>query len=140
MNCASVKMSASRSSRIARLFSLDLGFLVELVELELGRRLGAERDVNETGLAVERSIFLVAQDVGDAGVDAPLDLVGQAARDQFLAELNELLAVDGRFLVGEDEEADVVVRSRGFRSRRPRPSDRAPGSRARISTASRTSR
>jgi hypothetical protein len=34
MNCASVKMSASRSRRIASLFS-DLGFLVELVELQL---------------------------------------------------------------------------------------------------------
>jgi hypothetical protein len=38
-----------------------------------------------------------------------LHLVGQAAGDQLLAELDELLAVDGGFLVGEDEEADVVV-------------------------------
>jgi hypothetical protein len=33
----------------------------------------------------------------------------QVAGDQLLAELDELLAVDGGFLVGEDEEADVVI-------------------------------
>jgi hypothetical protein len=38
-----------------------------------------------------------------------LHLVRQVARDQLLAELDELLAVDGGFLVGEDEEADIVV-------------------------------
>ena len=38
-----------------------------------------------------------------------LTLSGQAARDQFFAELNELLAVDGRLFVGEDEEADLMI-------------------------------
>ena len=33
----------------------------------------------------------------------------RSRRDQLLAELDELLLVDGRLLVGEDEEADVVV-------------------------------
>ena len=109
MNCASTTMPASRSSWIAFLFCGDRGLLVEQVELQLRRGLGAERDVDQAGLAVERQQLLVAQDVGDARVDAPLDLVGQAARDQLLAELDELLAVDGRFLVGEDEEPDVVL-------------------------------
>jgi hypothetical protein len=33
----------------------------------------------------------------------------QVAGDQLLAELDELAPVDGGFLVGEDEEADVVL-------------------------------
>jgi hypothetical protein len=65
--------------------------------------------MHQPRLAVERQKVLVAHDVGDAGVDAPLDLFRQAAGDQLLAELHELLAVDGGFLVGEDEEADLVL-------------------------------
>ena len=66
--------------------------------------------MNQPGTAIERQILLVAQDIGDPRVDAPLHLVRQAARDQFLAELDKLLAIDGGLLIGEDEEADIVFR------------------------------
>jgi hypothetical protein len=62
------------------------------------------------GLAKHRQQLLVAQDVGHAGVDAPLDR--QVALDELFAEGDELLAVDRRLLVGQDEEADLVVRTR----------------------------
>ncbi len=65
--------------------------------------------MHEPRLAPERQQVLVAHDVGDAGVDAPFDAVGQAAGDQLLAEFGELRLVDRRFLVGEDEEPDLVV-------------------------------
>ena len=87
----------------------DFGFLVEPVELHLRCRLGAEADMDEARLPVKRQQFLVAIDIGDAGVDAPFHLVGQTAVDQFLTELDKGLAVDGRFLVREDEEADAVL-------------------------------
>jgi len=35
-------------------------------------------------------------------------------RDQLLTELYELLAVDGGFFVGQDEEADLMVTNQGF--------------------------
>jgi len=65
--------------------------------------------MDETRAPVEGQQFLVAVDIGDAGVDPPLDLVGQSAVDQLLTEADEGLAVDGRLLVGEDEETDAVV-------------------------------
>ena len=64
--------------------------------------------MNKPCLAEERKQFLVAQDVRDAGVDAPFDLIGQATVDQFLTELDKLLAVDAGFLVGQDEKADLM--------------------------------
>ena len=85
---------------------LDRGLLDEAIEIELSRRLGAERDVHQTGLAVEGQQILVAHDVGHAGVDAPVD--AQVAVDEFLAELDEHLLVDLGFFVGEDEEAHAV--------------------------------
>ena len=109
MNCASTTMPASRSNWIARLLSATFGLLVEAVELQLRGGLGAERHVDQAGLAIERKKFLVAQDVGHARVDAPLHLVGQAAGDQFLAELHEFLAIDRRLLVRQDEEAHVIA-------------------------------
>ena len=63
-------------------------------------------------LAVERQQRFVPQNVGDAGVDAPQDL--EVARDQFLAEGDEFLLVDGGLLIGEDEEADVVIPDQRF--------------------------
>jgi hypothetical protein len=107
MNCASVTMPASRSSLDGLLVLRDRGFLVEAVQLQLRRRLGAQADVDQAGLAEHRQQLLVAQDVGDAGVDAPQHR--QVALDQLFAELDELLAVDGGFFVGQDEEADLVV-------------------------------
>ena len=86
-----------------------LGFLVEAVELQLRGRFGAKAHMHEAGLAPHLEIVAVAVDVGDAGVDAPLHLVGQTTGDEFFAEFGELLLVDGGFLVGEDEEADIVV-------------------------------
>ncbi len=65
--------------------------------------------MHQPRLAPERQQILVAHDVGDAGVDAPLDLVGQPAPDQLLAEFGELRLVDRRLLVGEDEEAHLMV-------------------------------
>ena len=82
---------------------------MEEVELELRGRLGAERHVQQAGLAIKRKKFLVSQNIGDASVDAPLDLVRQAARDQFLAELDKFLSIDRRLFVSKDEEADVIL-------------------------------
>ena len=87
----------------------DGGFLVELVQLQLGRRLGAQGHMHQPRLAVEGKQVAVAVDVGHAGVDAPFDLVGQAAVDQLLAEFDELLLVDGRFLIRKNEEPDAVI-------------------------------
>jgi hypothetical protein len=63
--------------------------------------------VHQSRLAIKRQLRLVAEDVGDAGVDPPGD--AEVARDQLLAEGHELLLVDRGLLVGEDEEADVVL-------------------------------
>ena len=65
--------------------------------------------MHQPRLAEQGQQVLVAHDIGDAGVDAPLDLVRQAARDQLFAELDELATVDRGFLVGKDEEADLMV-------------------------------
>src|SRR5579883_1180076 len=85
----------------------DRGLLVEAVEFQLRRRLGAERNMDQAGLAIERQERLVAQDVSDAGIDTPQDF--QVAADQFLAECHELLLVDGRLFVCQNEKADIVI-------------------------------
>ena len=138
MNCASTTMPVSRRSCDRLLVLGDRRFLVEQVELELRRGLGAERDVDEAGLAIERQHRLVAQHVGDAGVDAPQNV--EVAGDQLLAERDELLLVDGRLLVGEDEEADIVVALQRLDLVDDLLRDRGCDSRARTSIASRTSR
>ena len=86
---------------------LDRGLLAEDVQVQLGGRLGAERDMHQTGLAVEGQQVPVAHDVGHAGVDAPVDV--DLAVDQLLAQCDELLLEDGGLFVGQDHEADVVV-------------------------------
>lgn len=65
--------------------------------------------MDQPRLAIEMQQFAVAEDIGHAGVHRPFDPVVQAAVDQFLTEFDEFLLVDGRFLVGEDEEAPAVV-------------------------------
>ena len=93
-----------------RLFVLgDGGFLVELVQLQLRRRLGAQGHMHQPRLAVEGKQVAVAVDVGHAGVDAPFDLVRQAPVDQLLTEFDEFLLVDGGFFVGQNEEANAMV-------------------------------
>jgi hypothetical protein len=94
------------------LFWATVVSLLNMVELQLRRRLGAEGDVDEPRLAVELQKVAVAVDVGDAGVDAPFHPFVQAAVDQLLAEFDELLLVDGGFLVGKDEEADLWLVTR----------------------------
>jgi hypothetical protein len=71
MNCASVDDAGLAQQADGALVLLDRGFLVEEIELQLRGGLGAERDVDEARLAVEGQKLLVAQNVGDAGVDAP---------------------------------------------------------------------
>ena len=62
MNCASVD-DAGVAQQLDRLLVLrDRRFLVEAVELQLRRRLGAQRDVDQPGLAEERQ-----QRLGRAG-------------------------------------------------------------------------
>ncbi len=112
MNCASATMPGVAQELDRLLVLRGGGFLVEAVELQLRRGFGAQRHVDQPGLAVEGQQLLVAQDVGHAGVDAPQD--GELALDEFLAEGDELLAVDGGLLVGEDEEADLVVAHQGL--------------------------
>jgi len=73
------------------------------------RGFGAERDMDEGGLAVEFEKILVAVDIRHAGVGASFHLIGEAAVDEFLAKGHEFLFVDDGFFVGEDEEADAVV-------------------------------
>ena len=55
----------------------------------------------------KRQQLFVAQNVGYARVDTPENV--EISLDQFLAEGDELLAVDRRFLVGKNEEADLMV-------------------------------
>jgi hypothetical protein len=57
--------------------------------------------------AIQRQLFFIAQDVRHAGVDTPLNF--QVAPDQFFAKRDKFLFVDGRLLVSEDEEADIVI-------------------------------
>ncbi len=85
MNCASATMPASREQADRLLVLFDRRLLAEAVELQLRGGLRPQRDVQQAGLTVERQLFLVAQDVGDAGVDAPMH--GEIARDELLAEL-----------------------------------------------------
>ena len=61
--------------------------------------------MDQPRLAVEGQQILVAHDVGDAGVDPPQDV--DLTVDQFLAEGDELLLVDGGLLIRQDEEADL---------------------------------
>ena len=70
--------------------------------------------MHQPGAPEKREQVFVAHDVGDAGVDAPFHPVRQAARDQLLAELNELAAVDGGFFIGEDEKANLMVIDQAF--------------------------
>ncbi len=63
--------------------------------------------MHEPGLAVQRQQVAVTQDVGHAGVDAPVHR--QVAGGEFLAQGDELAPIDGGLLVREDEEANLVV-------------------------------
>ena len=87
----------------------DGGFLVELVQFQLGCGLGAKADMHQTRLAIKAQQIFVAHNVGDAGVDAPLHPVWQIARDQFVAEFDEFAAVDGGFFIGQNEKSNTMV-------------------------------
>ena len=88
---------------------LDLGFLVELVELQLRGGFGAKAHMHKPGLAVEFQQFAVAINIGHARIDAPFHFVRQAACDQFLAEFDEFLAIDGGFFIRQNEETDTMI-------------------------------
>ena len=87
----------------------DGGFLVELIQLHLRGRLGAKADMHQPGLAIKAQQFLVAHNIGDAGVDAPLHPVWQVAGDQFVAEFDEFAAVDCGFFIGQNEKANAMI-------------------------------
>jgi hypothetical protein len=108
MNCASVKISASRSRRIASLF-FDLGFLVEQVELQLCRGLGAEDTCTSPALRYSGSNSLSRMMSVTRVLMPHCTLSGSPRAISSSQNCDELLPVDRGFLVGEDEEADAVV-------------------------------
>ena len=75
-----------------------------------------------------------------AGIDTPLNPLWQAAGDQFLAEFDEFLLVDGWLFIGEDEETHSVVFDQILNLIHDLFSGRARGNRARISTGYRRNR
>ncbi len=73
----------------------------------MGCRLGAERNVDEARFAMLRKQSFIAQNVGEARIDAPQN--AKIAADQFFAEGYELFLVNGWFFVCQNEEADIVI-------------------------------
>jgi len=94
--------------------------------------------MDQARLAVEGQQLFIAQNIGDARIDAPENV--ELAVDQFLTEGDELLLVDRRLLVGQDEEADAVIAHQRLDFVRRPSSGRGFDSRARTSTGCRSCR
>ncbi len=72
----------------------------------MGCRFGTEGNVDQASFAIQGQFRLVPQNVGHAGVDAPVD--GQVPRRQFFTEGYESGFADGGFFIRQNEEAHIV--------------------------------
>ena len=112
MNCASATMPASFSSRIASLFSSIVVSLRKRSSFSCAAASVPSETCTRPALRNNGSSSR-SRRMSVTRVLMPQCTVTLAG-DQLLAERDELLAVDRRFLVREDEESDLEVAHQGF--------------------------